>query len=631
MVAKKKAKKTGYSAEIAKHCEDYTEEKNPKVDFNMLDYKEQSEYFGKWFITNIILPIHSLDEDYDIDKGWFDDAYDENVDWITKGNDYLIVVQSKYGEATTNDYKGTRQCLEDLANYEKMKHKRLKAFCRKIDWEKIKKVYIYFATDLDAPTQQIKSQGAVSAIPKKCKTKGCSARFNIYGAQEIERKLKTFGTTDGISDETLKLKVDGGESQYFHTENKVKSLRKSFITHVFITNGKSLCDAVDVLGLNSLFQLNYRFGLGGTINDDMVRVVENTPDKFLAFNNGISCLAKKSSYEDGHLKVSQLQVINGAQTLTNLHSVSAEYAKQVRVQIRITDFGDLKELNTNTKQYLKEIVRYNNTQNKIEESDFLANEDFHKSLSNHLDSKKCEFNVDGPGTRLKKVRYQPKRKAFPPGSLHVKFPDFLKKVYACFHAPQELHEKQAPDLFNSKPGSESAALVLFGNKIGEEFLKRLPRDYVRKLSAAYWITHFVDKNIGSFRNDFDGGGKEDRSKFVSIERGYHTYWALNHLLENLLDDKYEDCMKKELSMPAWVYNKDDEIYLVMSKMLTKAIEDVVAASMIEWTEVRKKKMAQWKKKEEVIDLMKSKAKRPIRELKIDQQIKQWRKNLGIKS
>jgi hypothetical protein len=149
--------------------------------------------------------------------------------------------------------------------------------------------------------------------------------------------------------------------------------------------GKVLNDVYARYGAR-LLELNVRSFLSarGKVNKGIRDTLLTQPDRFLAYNNGISATAshvEMGRTEDGGLgilKVKDLQIVNGAQTTASLHHAARREGADladVRVQAKLTvvppeSIGELVPL----------ISRYSNSQNKVSEADFSANDDFHVNL-----------------------------------------------------------------------------------------------------------------------------------------------------------------------------------------------------------------------------------------------------------
>jgi hypothetical protein len=105
------------------------------------------------------------------------------------------------------------------------------------------------------------------------------------------------------------------------------------------------------------------------INNGIKQTVAETPERFWIYNNGITVLVHSytvTEVEDKvQLELSGLGIVNGAQTtgtISSLDESSGDALAQSKVMTRFVKCDD--------PEVLADIVKYNNTQNKIEAADF---------------------------------------------------------------------------------------------------------------------------------------------------------------------------------------------------------------------------------------------------------------------
>ncbi len=113
----------------------------------------------------------------------------------------------------------------------------------------------------------------------------------------------------------------------------------------------------------------------GKINKGIRDTIKNEPHMFLAFNNGIAATADHIELdESGRLikRISNLQIVNGGQTTASIFNTAKKDKADISrifVQIKISVIS-------NPEQYsniVSRISRYANTQNKVNDADFTAN------------------------------------------------------------------------------------------------------------------------------------------------------------------------------------------------------------------------------------------------------------------
>lgn len=119
----------------------------------------------------------------------------------------------------------------------------------------------------------------------------------------------------------------------------------------------------------------------GKVNRGIRETILREPDNFLAYNNGISATADAVdlvALPDGRCGirwVRDFQIVNGGQTTASIyHAATRDRADvsrlQVQAKLTVVEGGRLDEM-------VPLISRYANSQNKISEADFSANDPFH--------------------------------------------------------------------------------------------------------------------------------------------------------------------------------------------------------------------------------------------------------------
>ncbi|OOV87320.1 AIPR family protein [Oceanospirillum linum] len=151
-----------------------------------------------------------------------------------------------------------------------------------------------------------------------------------------------------------------------------------------------------------LMELNVRSFLQqkGKVNKGIRNTILNEPSRFLAYNNGISATVESLNIEQNDSGqeiitfIRGLQIVNGGQTVASIHRAKkadkCPHLNRVAVQAKITKVNpeSLDEL-------VPQISRYSNTQNKVNEADFAANDSF------HVEIERLSQTVWAPGQQFK--------------------------------------------------------------------------------------------------------------------------------------------------------------------------------------------------------------------------------------
>lgn len=158
------------------------------------------------------------------------------------------------------------------------------------------------------------------------------------------------------------------------TVNNHNSDYKSYIA---IIPGNCLAKLYERYGARLLEQ-NVRsflqFGRKG-VNAGIRDTIRNEPQMFLAFNNGIAATADHIELDEDSRyirKISNLQIVNGGQTTASIYNTARKEKidiSKIFVQVKFSIIEDSDQYS----DIVARISRYSNTQNKIKEEDFSAN------------------------------------------------------------------------------------------------------------------------------------------------------------------------------------------------------------------------------------------------------------------
>lgn len=122
----------------------------------------------------------------------------------------------------------------------------------------------------------------------------------------------------------------------------------------------------------------------GAVNKGIKTTILTEPDRFLAYNNGISATASEVTLGAGSdgthllLELKDLQIVNGGQTTASLHNAAtrdradlSRIAVQAKITVVTPEVAD---------ELVPWISKYSNTQNKVSAADLSANDPFHISV-----------------------------------------------------------------------------------------------------------------------------------------------------------------------------------------------------------------------------------------------------------
>lgn len=165
---------------------------------------------------------------------------------------------------------------------------------------------------------------------------------------------------------------------------------EAFVT---VIKGEWLYDQFVTHG-TKLFSANVREYLGSRDKDDNInsgikQSACTEPKNFWVYNNGITALVNDFKYmSNGKLKINGVSIVNGAQTTGALGSLNDKPSSEVSIPIRFVKSKD--------KNVIYNIVKYNNSQNKVAAPDFRSSDSTQSRLT-------TEFNALGG------IKYRPRR------------------------------------------------------------------------------------------------------------------------------------------------------------------------------------------------------------------------------
>ncbi len=152
-------------------------------------------------------------------------------------------------------------------------------------------------------------------------------------------------------------------------------------SYLLIVPGEQLAAIYDRWGAR-LLEANVRSFLQARAktNKGILKTIKDEPELFFPYNNGLSATADEVSCvrtDDGLAiaSISNLQIVNGAQTTGSIHSglkSAKDQLREVFVQMKLTVVSP-----DSSEEIVPKISEYANTQNKVNAADFFSNHPFH--------------------------------------------------------------------------------------------------------------------------------------------------------------------------------------------------------------------------------------------------------------
>lgn len=251
----------------------------------------------------------------------------------------------------------------------------------------IRKYQLLIFTTADiSSTIKILESPEINNVPSECQIWNVERLFQLCGS-DIGRQV---------------IEIDFKE----YTENGIPCLEASdtvtedFKSYLCIISGTVLADLYDKYG-SSLLEGNVRSFLSTkvAVNKKIRTTILQQPERFFAYNNGISATTKGVKFEStsqGLFLVSarDFQIINGGQTTASLSN--ARYRDKadlnaIFVQMKLTDIAGTLE-NEDSTTLVQNISRSSNSQNKVSDADFFSTHPFHVQME------RCSQRLGARGT-----------------------------------------------------------------------------------------------------------------------------------------------------------------------------------------------------------------------------------------
>ncbi len=138
----------------------------------------------------------------------------------------------------------------------------------------------------------------------------------------------------------------------------------------------------------------------GNVNKGIRDTLLDNPDKFFAYNNGITATARDIKLNDNGsriIRIEDLQIVNGGQTTASVYHASqlknAPDLSKVFVQMKISEISD-----NFGPEMVQNIAKYANTQNRVSIPDLRSNHPFHieiEKLSRQVWAPAVEGELNG--------------------------------------------------------------------------------------------------------------------------------------------------------------------------------------------------------------------------------------------
>lgn len=251
----------------------------------------------------------------------------------------------RYGEESLNEFLAKPRA--DLGSIYRRAHKKLGEAG---GWAQRKKAFRLITTHSRSRKEEF------DLIPEN----------NFVYAKEIEALYRQYRRTKSPPAKTLILHAGRRVLPYRDSVRGVHSL----LFNARVSDFRAYLEDCSVA---RLVAGNIRLNLGKKIGRMIRATYEEKPHDFWYFHNGITMICDKMTHASGRVTIYRPSVINGAQTL---FAISASDTKRngALVTTRVIVRHKAQEVAPEDDRWIQDVIRYVNTQNKVDPSDFRSND-----------------------------------------------------------------------------------------------------------------------------------------------------------------------------------------------------------------------------------------------------------------
>lgn len=348
--------------------------------YHLAEFKKQVELQKRYGSNAYILWALGLyldepDLDALASRSLTDGSNDKCMDFveIDKTGQKIVIVQGFYSEKPSDKAKSKKASdLTIAASWIALGDSKARTIndrararsldCRQaLDAEEIESIELLYIHNLpESLNTQEELDTCQKAVTRLFADYGIPVTCRELGLREIETLYNERSSQIVIKD---RIKVDGnwlGSQKGGDWQAHVYSVSGSWLRDLFVKYDERL------------FSANYRGFLGVSrrkkINSAIRATAASQPEDFWVFNNGITLLTDAVTRRGLSTHLTGISIINGAQTTGSLGNVDAHIdLSSVRVMCRVVVCKNPVRV--------EEIVKYNNTQNKITTWDQYANDE----------------------------------------------------------------------------------------------------------------------------------------------------------------------------------------------------------------------------------------------------------------
>ncbi|GHT00982.1 hypothetical protein FACS1894139_13960 [Planctomycetales bacterium] len=302
----------------------------------------------------------------------------------------------------------------------------------------------------------------------------------------------------------------------------------------------------------------------GKVNKGMPLTITEAPERFFAYNNGLTCTAEEPTFKNGNdglylAIVKGLQIVNGGQTTSVIYDAykKGKDLAEVSVQMKLSVVTDKEKY----LDFVGKVARYANTQNPVKESDFFSNHPFHKRF------KDLSTTILTPaigGTQMRSRWYYERTRGQYLNE-QIRQTASEKSAFLRLHPKSQMFDKiilaKTEAIFGGAPYcayNAQKAFKFFVDKIGEIWEKNensINESYFKEIVAKIILTNHADAVVAgtdwyqenrSVKSEFKAFALallEHRARAANRYLHYATVWD-NQNVSAEFDEAIKICVKE---------------------------------------------------------------------------------------
>lgn len=310
----------------------------------------------------------------------------------------------------------------------------------------------------------------------------------------------------------------------------------------------------------------------GNVNKGIRNTIEEAPEMFFAYNNGITATAEAVEIEDRDgvptmTTITNLQIVNGGQTSASIHAASRAGKELsntfVQMKLSIVDAEKAEKI-------VPDISRFANSQNRIAAADFFSNHPFHVRME-EISRRIFAPAREGQFTQSRWF-YERARGQF--ADLRSRLTPSQRRKFDLEHPRSQLFTKtdlaKAEMTWRKRPEIVSLGaqknFAHFAHQIGKEWDKKeaaFSEEWFRNAVTKLLVFRKTERIVSDAASSWYTGGLRANTVCYAIAKLLHDldqegqsldlqkFWSIQDIPDVLVDalDQYAEAMHMHLLAP----------------------------------------------------------------------------------